>query len=808
MYKDDGLKQEVARLITEDFLINEVFTEVKDLKKLSTPYQYLGLCPVHDDQNRSFSVCADPSNPSANCKACGAEYGYIGYLQNVKGISSSEVYFWLADRLGISYKRRNVRPKGLDPIKFDKYHSHLINNPEYLAVMLRKTSREVIDQFKIGIDFEGRAYTDSNTGRDRIHGKGNYIIPMKNNGIYEDAVSWSIGKRNTGLPYIPGFSSAKIYPMQSLQSKVVYIMEGESDLLKALEMGLPAVTNSFGVNTWKDEWSQLFKGKDVRLVLDIDEAGRRGASKRITSLVGKVAKLRNVVLPLNIEKHPKGDFCDYVKETNVTKDEFVAFCDACEVLDNTPETKVELGDDAEDIAIAQYIQNQQKYVFIPEIGGEGQVERSGFYQYQDKGSDEGVWSEMPTKHIESHVLDLLGKMGVKQTTRKINEIVRLLEIIAIPEDKRYKYNDDRSFAVLNNGVYHFGSKELKEFSRDYKTTIKRSINYNPDATCPLWEKSVADWTEGDEDRIRLLQEVFGYCMTDIKMNGESFFFYGEGSDGKSQIAKVLEELINRRNCSFQSFHDLSNTFNLVLIKDKLCNIGSEISSTAYAHTEIFKKASTGDTISAAEKFKNAITFTPFCKFVFFGNHLPKVSDTSHGWARRITIFPFFKQFKGKERNNNLTEGKKLLLNELDGIFNWAMEGYDRLIDNGEFSKSDKVEFATKDYLESQNIVEMFIKEKCDFNDNYVVGQSDGDEHRVVVDDFCSAFREWAKDQGYKSGSARTSSTWSNRAIGKEVKRITGKASSPSNGSRYYMGISLKEDPLSAYEAKDRYEVDL
>lgn len=56
----------------------------------------------------------------------------------------------------------------------------------------------------------------------------------------------------------------------------VLICEGEIDALTAIQAGQTAV----GVPGWaafKDEWARDFRGKDVVLVMDADEAGRRGS---------------------------------------------------------------------------------------------------------------------------------------------------------------------------------------------------------------------------------------------------------------------------------------------------------------------------------------------------------------------------------------------------------------------------------------------------------------------------------------------------------------------------------------------------
>lgn len=783
------LKERVEQALTSDFLLNDVLNDVLNKRRVGqSGTQWIGLCPFHQEKEPSFSMCVDASKPLAtsllcNCKGCHTSFNLFSFIKQNKGVQKP--LLWLADQLNITYDKNITNVISQQDV--DKFQSQLIANKELLSLLLRKVDMEVIEELKIGYDVEGRLYRDK-SGNLKRQGKNNYIIPIYDKyGFVSDAVSWNIKKTGStdSRPYLTGMSSAKIYPVSSLQSDTVYIMEGESDLLLALSKGLPAITNSFGAGTWKEEWASEFKDKHVIIVMDIDESGRKGANKRVASLLGKAKTVKNVVLPLDIEKYPTGDFKNYIKDERNSLDAFLQLCAQTEVLEDKPEVHITLGDEAKDDEIAEYIQQLRNFIYVPELGSGDQIETSGFYEYQDSGEYEGVWRRRSRDCMTPVVYAILRENNIKISTRKINEIIGLLAMVAERKSSDFKFNKDISKVVMNNGVFDYATRQLSPFSKEMYSTIKINRDYDPSATCEVWESAVDDWTESDPELKKVLQEIVCYCVTDIKMRGEAWFLHGEGGDGKSQIAKILELLVNPKNCAFQSFHDLSNPFNLIQIKDKLINIGSEISSTKFATTETFKKATTGDTVSARDLHQSFVNFTPICKFIFLGNHLPKVSDTSDGWARRLCVFPFTRQFKGSEQNTDLTEGKKLLYQELPGIFNWALEPYERMLKTKEFTYSEKVQLTKKEYLESSNPIQMFINEYYDVCDAMM------NHPKEKVSDFCDNFREWAKEQGYRAGSERTSSTWSNNYIGKEVKRITGYKTYVSHSTRYYLGLSCR-----------------
>src|SRR5262249_25697470 len=59
--------------------------------------------------------------------------------------------------------------------------------------------------------------------------------------------------------------------------------------------------------------------------------------------------------------------------------------------------------------------------------------------------------------------------------------------------------------------------------------------FKADAGCPHWRAFLAHNLEGDDERIALLQEWFGYClMTDTSLQ-KFLMLVGEGANGKSVI---------------------------------------------------------------------------------------------------------------------------------------------------------------------------------------------------------------------------------------------------------------------------------
>ena len=92
-------------------------------------------------------------------------------------------------------------------------------------------------------------------------------------------------------------------------TEVVYIVEGEADVLRLSAEGLLATTGSGGASKWRPEYSKTLSGRRVVIIPDADEPGRKHGEQVAESLYGKVASLKVVVLP-GAPEH--GDVSDWL----------------------------------------------------------------------------------------------------------------------------------------------------------------------------------------------------------------------------------------------------------------------------------------------------------------------------------------------------------------------------------------------------------------------------------------------------------------------------------------------------------------
>lgn len=124
--------------------------------------------------------------------------------------------------------------------------------------------------------------------------------------------------------YMSTGGDATIFNAQILRDKPekLVICEGEFDCLVLHSMGIPAICSTAGAGTFKDEWvAQLGFVRDYYVVMDNDEAGRKGA-ENLTEKLGTAypnSSVMRVTLPPEVGEH--GDITDYFKQKLGTTDD-------------------------------------------------------------------------------------------------------------------------------------------------------------------------------------------------------------------------------------------------------------------------------------------------------------------------------------------------------------------------------------------------------------------------------------------------------------------------------------------------------
>src|SRR5206468_2234266 len=86
----------------------------------------------------------------------------------------------------------------------------------------------------------------------------------------------------------------------------VCVPEGEKDADSLCKLGFTATCNSGGAKKWRDEYSEVLRGKDVLIFGDDDADGRKHVEQVTKSLQGKAKSIAEINFPAH-------DISDYIK---------------------------------------------------------------------------------------------------------------------------------------------------------------------------------------------------------------------------------------------------------------------------------------------------------------------------------------------------------------------------------------------------------------------------------------------------------------------------------------------------------------
>jgi len=82
-----------------------------------------------------------------------------------------------------------------------------------------------------------------------------------------------------------------------LKELSVFIVEGEKDVANLVAIGIPATCNPMGAGKWRDEWGPYFEGKEVAIIPDNDEPGRKHALDVARKLHSHAKSVKIVAIP-------------------------------------------------------------------------------------------------------------------------------------------------------------------------------------------------------------------------------------------------------------------------------------------------------------------------------------------------------------------------------------------------------------------------------------------------------------------------------------------------------------------------------
>lgn len=145
---------------------------------------------------------------------------------------------------------------------------------------------------------------------------------------------------------------------------------------------------------------------------------------------------------------------------------------------------------------------------------------------------------------------------------------------------------------------------------------------------------------------------------------------------------------------------------------RMVNIRHDLDSTDIKNAGKIKELTAGNPVRAERKNQDPFRFQPRTKHIFAANQPPTRSSEDDGfWNRWLTVV-FPERIPRDEQDPKLSE-KLTTDDELAGVLNWAIEGYQRLEEQGQFTNEPTPSDNRHIWESYGNSVERFISRKLD-----------------------------------------------------------------------------------------------
>jgi putative DNA primase/helicase len=262
---------------------------------------------------------------------------------------------------------------------------------------------------------------------------------------------------------------------------------------------------------------------------------------------------------------------------------------------------------------------------------------------------------------------------------------------------------------VQNGLLHVLTGVLTPHHPSHLSPIQLPVRFDPAATCPAWERFVAEVFP--EDAQDLAWEIPGYLMVPDTAIQQAILLLGDGGNGKSTFLRAVSAFLGRANVSSLSLHKLeSDRFAVARLLGKLANVAADLPSEHLTGTSVFKALTGGDELTGEYKYVDSFDFRPFARLVFSANHAPHSGDSSQGFFDRWVVVPFAHTFRdtAEEIPRPVLDARLADPRELSGVLNRALLGLAAVRARHGFTDAASLRDAAAEFRETTDPVAVWL----------------------------------------------------------------------------------------------------
>jgi P4 family phage/plasmid primase-like protien len=410
------------------------------------------------------------------------------------------------------------------------------------------------------------------------------------------------------------------------------------------------------------------------------------------------------------------------------------------------------------------------------------INKNMIYKWDDY---KRLWIEIDSAHIINHISDYLYKYAVEYDINLSNSLLVEFDLgkRQIIENKKkellkilknvnkfnicqsiynfvYPLLKDGSFLNKINSISHlFPIKN--GYIVDLKTLEKRqrqrtdyfTFESNVDLLSnnhPLTNatKFFTQIMNNDESLVPYFQKCLGYIITGETYGRCLFICYGEGSNGKSVVTDLLNNIMTDNLCValskkvFIKQNDNAGASpHLAKLHGKRAGFYSESSENDKLNEETIKKLTGNDIITCRKLYGDEIQFRSIIKPILMTNFKPTINASDKAIVARLKYIPFLSKFEDKPKEGEMKKDpdfiEKLKTIYKNEVFTFIARGACKFYEDGILEPPETFKKYTQEYLDENDNIMRFI------NDKLVKTNNDND--KIKTKDLYNIYCVWCKE---------------------------------------------------------------
>jgi putative DNA primase/helicase len=362
------------------------------------------------------------------------------------------------------------------------------------------------------------------------------------------------------------------------------------------------------------------------------------------------------------------------------------------------------------------------------------------------------WSQLDESELEAFLGKAAQKMGVSKFDahyhRFRDELLKqFMSIAHLPTPEQ---TEGLVLVNLKNGTVEINPEsdkkvDVREPKRTDFLTYQLPFRYDKGATAPRFKRYL-DEVLPDKDMQKILAEYIGYVFirsSTLKLE-KALILLGSGGNGKSVFFDTVNHLLGDKNVSTYTLQSLTNQngYYRAKLANRLVNYASEINGNM--ETSLFKQLVSGEPVEARLPYGEPFILKDYAKLIFNCNELPSDVEHTNAFFRRFMIVPFDVTIPEAQQDKQLA--KKIIQSELSGVFNWVLDGLQRVLQQKDFTQCDAVTDQNKKYRKESDSVQLFISER---------GYKDHLTKTTLLKELYGKYKRFCEADGYRPTSKRT-----------------------------------------------------